>query len=99
MLDSDLASAIETAVKSTLAPIHVLSVGVIEGEDYDDNDVLFVTINLSAEAGRIPGEQMLKAMSAVSETLLKSGDQREPYFKSVREGELAALDEEAGAQS
>ena len=90
---------IQAAVETTLAPLPVVAVTLIEGEDYDSNAVIFVTIALPADAGQIPGDHLLRTMTAVNEALLRSGDQRMPYFLTTREGEAEPVDDDADAVS
>lgn len=99
MLEAALQYAIKTAVETRLAPLPVSGVAVVEGEDYDSNDVVLVTVELPEGTGQISGEHLLRAMTAVSEALLRSGDQRMPYFRTLREGEAEPADDQADAFS
>lgn len=94
MLGRELQVEIGNAVAVALAPTEVLGVTLEEGQDHGANDVIFVTVNLPTGTGPLPGTDYMRAMSAVSQALLRSNDERVPLFRTVREGELDPTDVE-----
>ncbi|HEX4768857.1 MAG TPA: hypothetical protein VH414_21540 [Lichenihabitans sp.] len=86
----DVNTVIEQAVRTSLAPVDVASVHIVLGHDVDDDEAIFVTVNLPPSTPLVGGEKYLEAMASVSAALLQMGDKRYPYVSLHYEGELDA---------
>lgn len=87
---ADMQTVIEQAVRTSLAPVNIGSVHVVLGHDIDDEEAIFVTVNLPPSTPFVGGEKYLEAMTSVSAALLNIGDKRYPYVSLHYEGELDA---------
>lgn len=89
----DLQNVIEQAIAPELAPLPIARVDVEERDDHNDEEALFVTVMLPAGTGLVPGHKLVAAISAASDALLKQGDRRFPYLRTVRADDPIGEDE------
>lgn len=96
MPTTDLQAIIEQAITTRFAPLPIARVDVEPRDDNNDEEALFITVTLPAGTGLVPGHKLVAAISAASNALLKQGDRRFPYVRTIRADD--AVDEETGPQ-
>lgn len=89
-----LKSVIDHAVRERLAPVVVEDVLVDPRRDSNDEDAIFVTVEVASETPVLQGDTMIAAMVAVSDALQEHGETRFPYLMVHRAGELLPIDDQ-----
>ena len=92
MLRTDLVEAVKTAVKLAVSPIAVDDVSIVEGQNYVSESVLYMTIDLPDGTGPVPGDSYMNMLSTVNQVLIRSGEERTPLFRTVRQDDEESLE-------
>lgn len=87
-----LKSVIDHAVRARLAPVVVEDVLVDPRRDSNDEDAIFVTVEVAPETPVLPGDMTIATMVAVSDALQEHGETRFPYLMIHRAGELLPIE-------
>lgn len=89
-----LKSVIDHAVRARLAPVVVEDVLVDPRRDSNDEDAIFVTVEVASETPVLEGDTMIATMVAVSDALQEHGETRFPYLMIHRAGELSPIEDQ-----
>lgn len=92
MLRQTLEVAVDSAIRSALAPIEVQDILLVEGQNYRAEGVLFITVNLPAGTGPLPAPKYMEMLRSVGHVLLQAGEERAPQFRTVREDDEEPLE-------